>query len=56
MMTIQRVVEYVLHTPHNTNKMVLIEMLNQLITDNGGQVDPDTPDIDEIIYDGGMEV
>lgn len=56
MMTIERVVEYVLHTPHNTNKMILIEMLKRLIADNGGSSDPDTPGGDDIIYDGGMEV
>lgn len=54
MMTIDRVVNYVLHTPFNTNKKILIEMLEQLIADNGSSEEPDTPSGD-IIYDGGLE-
>ena len=54
MMTIDRVVNYVLHTPFNTNKKILVEMLKQLIADNGGSEEPDTPSGD-IIYDGGLE-
>ena len=64
-MTIEKIVDYVLHTPHNTNKAILIAMLEELA---GGKVDPDTPDVPvepdepdepgsgDIIYDGGMEV
>lgn len=56
-MTIEKIVEYVLHTPHNTNKAILIEMLKRLIIHYGGFI----PGGDgseggrEIIYDGGME-
>ena len=53
-MTIQRIVYYVLHTPHNTNKAILIAMLEDLIRSNGGTVKPE-PGEDEIIYDGGIE-
>lgn len=49
-MTIKEIVEYVLHTPYNTNHVILTEMLRQLIIDNGGSA----PD-DEVIYDGGVE-
>lgn len=52
-MTIERVVQYVLHTPHNTNKAILIAMLEELIRTNGGTV-PDPGD-DDFIYDGGVE-
>lgn len=54
-MTIERVVRYVLHTPHNTNKAILIAMLEDLIRTNGGTVNPD-PGEDDFIYDGGVEV
>ena len=61
-MEINKVVDYVLHTPFNTNKAILIGMLEQLITSHGGSLDeepeiPDIPDVPgkEIIYDGGME-
>ena len=54
-MTIDQVIEYVFHTPHNTNRAILKAMLKQLIIDNGGSDEPDTPD-DDIVYDGGMEV
>lgn len=50
-MTIEKIVDYVLHTPHNTNKAILIAMLEELIRTSGGNV-PDGPDKD-IIYDGG---
>lgn len=53
-MTIERVVQYVLHTPHNTNKAILIAMLEELIRTNGGTVNPD-PGGDDFIYDGGVE-
>ena len=57
-MTIDRIVKYVKHTPHNTNEVILIEMLKRLIVSHGGSLDgPDTPDqpAEHIIYDGGME-
>ena len=57
-MTIEKIVSYVLHTPHNTNKAVLITMLKQLIKDSGGSC-PDGPGGEggsgDIIYDGGTE-
>lgn len=58
-MTIKEIVEYVLHTPHNTNPVILTQMLKQLIIDNGG-VDPDIPDSPDtpnvdVVYDGGIE-
>ena len=53
-MTIEKIVNYVLHTPHNTNKAILIAMLEDLIRSNGGTVKPE-PGEDEIIYDGGIE-
>lgn len=58
-MNIDRVVEYIFHTPLNTNKAILIGMLEQLILSHGGSLEPnpDMPDIpgNEIIYDGGIE-
>lgn len=62
-MTIKEIIEYVLHTPHNTNKVILTEMLRRLIVDNGGidpeiptpPVDPDTPSGVDVVYDGGTE-
>ena len=54
-MTIEQVIEYILHTPYNTNRAILKEMLEQLILTNGGVVDPDAPNKD-IVYDGGIEV
>lgn len=48
-MTIEKIVDYVLHTPLNTNKAILIAMLKELIATNGGESDSD------IIYDGGTE-
>lgn len=56
-MTIERIVDYVLHTPHNTNKAILIAMLEQLIKDNGGSGGGSGGDSgsDDIIYDGGVE-
>lgn len=50
-MTIEKIIEYVLHTPHNTNKAILAEMLKQLIEENGGSSEGK-----EIVYDGGTEV
>lgn len=52
-MTIERIVRYVLHTPHNTNKAILIAMLEELIRTNGGTVNPDPGEV--FIYDGGVE-
>ena len=57
-MTIKKIVEYILHTPHNTNRAILEEMLRQLIIDYGGNPEgPEGPDPDgpHIIYDGGIE-
>lgn len=55
-MTIEKIVRYVLHTPHNTNKAILIAMLEELIRTNGGTVNPDPdPGDDDFIYDGGVE-
>lgn len=62
-MTIKEIIEYVLHTPHNTNRAILTEMLRRLIVDNGGidpeaptpPVDPDTPSDVDVVYDGGTE-
>lgn len=54
-MTVDEVLDYVMHTPHNTNRQVLEYMLNRLIADNsGGSAGPDVgPDEAYIIYDGG---
>lgn len=63
-MTIQRIVYYVLHTPHNTNKAILTAMLEELIRTNsgnncGGCDHPDCPNNPnipkDIAYDGGNE-
>lgn len=56
-MTIEKIIEYILHTPHNTNKAILREMLEQLILEYGGTL-PDHPggdDPENVIYDGGVE-
>ena len=58
-MTIERIVNYVMHTPHNTNRAVLIQMLKDLIRSYNPDI-PDEPDEPgeeekEIIYDGGTE-
>lgn len=53
-MTIEKIVNYVLHTPHNTNKAILIAMLEDLIRSSGGNIDPG-PGEDDFIYDGGIE-
>lgn len=57
-MTIEQVISYVLYTPHNTNKVILKQMLKQLIVAYGGNpdgpVEPDSP-AENIIYDGGVE-
>ena len=49
-MTIEKIVDYVLHTPHNTNKAILIAMLEDLIRTSGGSVVPEP-----VIYEGGIE-
>ena len=58
-MSIERIVEYVLHTPHNTNRAILRTMLEDLIISHGGSLSPDQPDGPEgnidVIYDGGVE-
>lgn len=60
-MTIQQIIDYVFFTPFNTNKAILIEMLENLIIDHGGSLDGDQPDIpggdgnNNVIYDGGIE-
>ena len=59
-MTIQQIIDYIFFTPFNTNKAILIEMLENLIVDHGGSLDGDQPDIpggggDNVIYDGGIE-
>jgi hypothetical protein len=58
MMTIEKIVDYVLHTPHNTNKAILISMLRELQgnADPDGPGGPDVPGDKNVIYDGGMEV
>lgn len=55
-MTIEKVIEYILTTPYNTNRAILYAMLEDLIAENGGGgVGPDIPDGDVIIiYDGGL--
>lgn len=59
-MTIDEIIKYVQHTPHNTNRVVLEHMLMDLIITHGGSLDPnepggpDVPDKD-VIYDGGIE-
>lgn len=60
-MTIEKIVEYILHTPYNTNRAILEEMLKALILAYGGSLSPDEPgDPDapgkDVIYDGGVEV
>lgn len=54
-MTIEKVIEYVLTTPYNTNRAILYAMLEALISDNGGGGEPGFPGGDVIIiYDGGL--
>lgn len=59
-MTIEKIVVYVQHTPHNTNRAILEDMLRQLILSHGGSLNPDEPDGPDVpgkdvIYDGGIE-
>ena len=52
MTTIDKVIEYVLYTPCNSNSSILRSLLEALIKDNSGEY-PE-PDPDTIyIYDGG---
>lgn len=59
-MTIEKVIQYVLHTPYNTNRAILTSILEQLIIYYGGNPNkpggsiPEEPNT-QIIYDGGME-
>lgn len=53
-MVINDIIKYVLYTPNNTNKKILTQMLEQLILDHGGELNPDEKP-DHIIYDGGIE-
>ena len=56
-MTKDKIVDYVLHTPINTNKAILYAMLDELIEEHGGG-GGDVPDIPGgdiiVIYDGGL--
>lgn len=52
-MTIEKVIEYVLTTPYNTNRAILYAMLDQLIQNSGGGT-PDYPEGVIIVYDGGL--
>ena len=55
-MTIDKVIQYIFHTPENINKAILIQLLEQLIISHGGHLDdPDIPDDEHIVYDGGVE-
>ena len=55
-MTIEKVIAYIQHTPYNTNRAILEEMLKTLIIAYGGSLDePDEPEDNHIIYDGGIE-
>ena len=56
-MTIDKIVEYVLHTPFNTNRAILEGLLEQLILSYGGSLSPEEPDAPgvDVIYDGGVE-
>lgn len=54
-MTIEKIVDYVLHTPFNINKAILVEMLEELIRDNGGSGGSGDSDGSDVVYDGGLE-
>lgn len=60
-MTIEKIIQYILHTPYNTNRAILTSMLRDLIINYGGDPNfggsnpPDDPNRD-VIYDGGLEV
>ena len=52
MTTVEKVIEYVLYTPCNSNYSVLKSLLESLIEDNSGQ--PPEPEPGVIyVYDGG---
>lgn len=53
-MTIEKTIEYILHTPFNTNRAILIGILEDLIISHGGNLDSDDSH-KHIIYDGGTE-
>lgn len=38
-MTINEVIEYIMNSPQNTNRAILIQMLRELIIDNDGNLD-----------------
>ena len=56
-MTKEKIIEYVLTTPHNPNRAVLNDMLETYLADNGGGGGGDTPTPPDpegtVIYDGG---
>lgn len=55
-MTKEKIIEYVLTTPHNPNRAVLSDMLETYLADNGGgdaPIPPFPPEGENIIYDGG---
>lgn len=57
-MTINNIIYYVVHTPHNTNKAILNGMLIDLIRSYGGRVDENGEpgqQPEKVIYDGGIE-
>lgn len=61
-MTIEQVIQYVIHTPYNTNRAILDQMLKNMIVYYGGNPNtpgegPDGPDIPgkDVVYDGGLE-
>lgn len=57
-MNIKSIINYVTHTPHNTNEAVLTQLLKQLIITYGGNVDENGDPEEkpnEIVYDGGIE-
>lgn len=55
-MTIEKVIAYIQHTPYNTNRAILEEMLKTLIIAYGGSLDgPEIPGGSHVVYDGGIE-
>ena len=38
-MTINEIIEYIMNSPQNTNRAILIQMLRELILDNNGNLD-----------------
>lgn len=52
-MTKQTIIEYVLKTPFNTNRQILMQMLNEFEDTIRGEVEPEDS---TIIYDGGQIV